>query len=375
MRMEYFSEASRLLPKRSHSTVSKRGCSLLIYSSNFHKVFSNASQRPYLHGKAGARYGIISFPHLAYISIYKTHCADLSPSSYFSPIAHGPTRLLGIVGFISLHVGFAFTLRLGTFFWVSGAMKRFFFLSFFHTLLICCSSGHPECTVAVLVLGRVSTSNVLIGSTLKPCKGRSSHQHSDSCRKDRAAHLHFRSCATTCTQEEASQSIATSLEGVLLTSHYMNNRLFFSLQVLASFYIASLVVAAIGFNTATLEDHPETRWTDHLLPAALSLGIDQNWALFAPYPPDTDYWLAIRGISPTAREFEIFRNGGLFTWHESALSWEQPARFSTGFYNHRWVKYWESYVEPDYSSLKPFFHRWLCREWNLRHQSDDSRYY
>lgn len=45
--------------------------------------------------------------------------------SYFSPILHGPFRLIGVVGFIGLHCGFGFALRLGSFFWVSGMMGHY----------------------------------------------------------------------------------------------------------------------------------------------------------------------------------------------------------------------------------------------------------
>ena len=139
--------------------------------------------------------------------------------------------------------------------------------------------------------------------------------------------------------------------------------------------MASMIIGAIGWNLSGLdaEDAKLPRFSDSLARIGEYVGIDQNWGMFAPKPPSVDWWIVIECFSPTNKTFEVFRNSGLFNWKPSAINFNPPSPFYAPFYNHRWSKYWEAYVEISYESLRPTFSLWLCNNWNSRYSEPDKQ--
>lgn len=138
--------------------------------------------------------------------------------------------------------------------------------------------------------------------------------------------------------------------------------------------IAAIVVGALGWNLTSMDGkEKKDRWTDSILPWGSVLAMDQNWGMFAPSPPDSDQWFIIKCTSPSGKEFELFRNSGLFSWEGSEVSFDPPVPFHKPFYNHRWCKYWEAFMDWDYREIRPGFRAWLCREYNRRQTDPDNK--
>ena len=53
------------------------------------------------------------------------------------------------------------------------------------------------------------------------------------------------------------------------------------------------------------------------------------------------------------------------------MSFDIPDPFIKAWYNHRWAKYWETYVDKFYSEVRGDLARWVCQEWNSRHEPSD----
>ena len=69
-----------------------------------------------------------------------------------------------------------------------------------------------------------------------------------------------------------------------------------------------MCAAALGWNITTTYTEgmkvPE-RWSDSVFPLGERLGIDQNWGMFAPRPPEGDYWFVIECLDVSGGTFEV----------------------------------------------------------------------
>lgn len=66
-----------------------------------------------------------------------------------------------------------------------------------------------------------------------------------------------------------------------------------------------MVLGVLGWNINTMYEEPPFKWTDKLYPLGERLGIDQNWGMFAPRPPEGDYWFVIECLSVSGDTFEV----------------------------------------------------------------------
>src|SRR5258706_1539815 len=93
------------------------------------------------------------------------------------------------------------------------------------------------------------------------------------------------------------------------------------------------------------------------------LGVDQLWDMFAPFPAKDDGWYVIPGKLRNGAVVDLFRAG-------KPVDFAKPNYASLEYKNHRWRNYMELLRNAEY--LQPVYGRYLCREWNRRHQGADS---
>jgi len=124
----------------------------------------------------------------------------------------------------------------------------------------------------------------------------------------------------------------------------------------------------VGFNDySTPSDFKSIAWLLHL---------DQSWSMFSPRPPNVQWYYIIQSELDNGTVGELFREEGLFRWELNPMSWSRPDPVWRSFKNHRWFKYYENGINTHSQNelLRLNFGRYLCREYNSRHRSEDHLY-
>lgn len=99
---------------------------------------------------------------------------------------------------------------------------------------------------------------------------------------------------------------------------------------------------------------------------------DQNWNMFSPHPPKASWWYTIEAERVNTKKFELFHNGGLFTWEGSdIINDDPPPDWGKAFGNHRWFKFFENGFNQNHEHLRLSFGRYVCREYNARHSGGE----
>jgi len=113
----------------------------------------------------------------------------------------------------------------------------------------------------------------------------------------------------------------------------------------------------------------QTQWTTQVL------HLDQKWNMFSPQPPTVGGWHIIEGILQDTT-LELHRNRGMFEWKGIPLGdWGPPDSIPETLGNHRWFKFYEvANAHEEHSSIRRYWGRFICREWNKRHQGREKLY-
>ncbi|HXV28005.1 MAG TPA: HTTM domain-containing protein, partial [bacterium] len=130
----------------------------------------------------------------------------------------------------------------------------------------------------------------------------------------------------------------------------MENLLAFCLIVYVLFWDFAVVHFKFGLP-------PQGEWF-----ARLS-GLEQGWGMFSP-PMTDDGWYVIPGKLKNGKEIDLFKGG-------APLSWEKPAVVRTTYKNERWRKYMMNLWYGSNADYRLYYGRYLCRDWNSRHQGDE----
>lgn len=94
--------------------------------------------------------------------------------------------------------------------------------------------------------------------------------------------------------------------------------------------------------------------------------IDQQWAMFSPFPMKDDGYYVIEGkIKDKPNTW-----GNILTLEMGRPSFEKPELGSQVWSNQRWRKYIMNIWMASNSGHRLYYARWLCRQWNERHPSD-----
>jgi predicted DCC family thiol-disulfide oxidoreductase YuxK len=94
--------------------------------------------------------------------------------------------------------------------------------------------------------------------------------------------------------------------------------------------------------------------------------LDQGWSIFAPAPPRDDGWYVIPGKLKDGSEVDVLR--GL----EKPVSWEKPTMQERNalYGDMHWRTFFIALNRAIGKKLYPTYARYLCREWNSKHQGN-----
>jgi len=127
---------------------------------------------------------------------------------------------------------------------------------------------------------------------------------------------------------------------------------------------AFALMGAFWWNMQTIDDR-----FDMLQPwrrLAVSVRLDQKWNMFAPYPLKEDGWYVIPGTLRNGEQVSLFQAP-----HREPPDWEKPEDVSATYPNQRWRKYMMNIWLKKYNDQRVHYGRYLCRRWNSRHSGGE----
>jgi hypothetical protein len=90
------------------------------------------------------------------------------------------------------------------------------------------------------------------------------------------------------------------------------------------------------------------------------LKLEQYWGMFSPNIYKTDGWYIYRGIKPNDSIWDMYNN-------KAGLDKTKPADIDKMYPSDRWRKFAENYQKDDYNFMRPYYCKYLIREWNKKH--------
>lgn len=96
----------------------------------------------------------------------------------------------------------------------------------------------------------------------------------------------------------------------------------------------------------------------------LMLRLYANWGMFAPNPPSDSGWFIIAGRQKNGQEIDV--------WNDvSPVNWEKPELPSATYRTQRWRKFLDNIINPRHAVVRPYFLKWVCRDWNENHDEEE----
>lgn len=139
-------------------------------------------------------------------------------------------------------------------------------------------------------------------------------------------------------------------------------------------FILGCALFALSWNASNLGSPIHIPYKHNWI--AFVFHIDQFWGMFSPHPPKAHWYYVIQAQGDTGEEFELFRNEGIFKWEgNKPFSFDKPSPFHLSFKNHRWYKFFEMGFNGDHhENIRLNFGRWICREYNSVHSGKERLY-
>jgi hypothetical protein len=100
----------------------------------------------------------------------------------------------------------------------------------------------------------------------------------------------------------------------------------------------------------------------YVQPISQVLRLDQKWGMFAPFVFRDDGWYVMEGKVAKGK-IDIYQMG-------APISYVKPDLVVDRVKNDRWRKYQENILFRDRAYLRPYYCRWLLKEWNKKAKRD-----
>lgn len=128
--------------------------------------------------------------------------------------------------------------------------------------------------------------------------------------------------------------------------------------------LAGLFLAFVLFQNLTTVPGLALRMPDGLAALRQTMGLYQNWTMFAPHPEMTSAWPVILGELKDGSVVDVYNK------RAGIPSWSKPELVSAVYRNYRWRKYLSIMEDLSYETESNRFAqnyaRYLCRSWNAK---------
>lgn len=127
--------------------------------------------------------------------------------------------------------------------------------------------------------------------------------------------------------------------------------------------VAAVLAVYTAYGTAFAATHKGNLEGDQFNPM-LMLRLYANWGMFAPNPPNTSGWFVIVGQRANGTELDV--------WNDNdPVDWSRPELPSATYRSQRWRKFLDNITNSRHAVVRPYFLRWLCKDWNESHDETD----
>jgi len=99
---------------------------------------------------------------------------------------------------------------------------------------------------------------------------------------------------------------------------------------------------------------------NELMSVVHTLRLEQSWGMFSPSVLKDDGWFVYQGICSNGQQYELLTE-------QEDVSFDKPEHPLRAYESDRWRKFGENYVFNNNNHMRPYFCRYLLREWNPRH--------
>jgi len=243
----------------------------------------------------------------------------MGPILLFWPIFPGIARILGILSFIGLHLGFGSSLNLGPFPLIS--------------------------VTAVLPFLPAVFWDKLIPSNLKNSKmilaGKSFFESGVFMKKWAERDARLPSCS-----------------GVIVANESFSH---VGLKRPVNLVLIFFIIYIFIWNMGTV--YPAWEIQNPARRIGVVLGFEQTWNMFSP-PLRDDGWYVIPGKLKNGSEVDLFREG-------KPVSWEKPKRVALMYQTERDRKYMMNLWLASNKDYRLYYGKYLCRDWNSRNTGEE----
>ena len=308
------------------------------------------------------------FPEILALMTFGTYWFEaLGILLLFSPVLTGRLRTAGVLGYVLLHLGIRLTMTLGLFQWIAALAMVCFLPAWFWGKapaigrILSYRAGYER---------RYQWLNARLSRTLVPLPGalRLSPMMAWQAPPTVAAAQTSGMSDVAARRSPAGVNPGAGPGGPAKTLD-VGGPVTLRSSIWANLLAAFFLVYIFAFNLSTISDF---RIPPPLAPIGSLLRLEQKWSMFSPYPNKRDGWFVIPGELRDGRQVELSAvTLGDFAIQEG-VSWEKPERVADTFKDLHWRKYMVNLVDPQHADLRLYFGRYVCREWDARHDGGEN---
>lgn len=299
-----------------------------------------------------------------------------------------PTRLLGVLLMIGMHVGFRVGLEIGMFVYISSACWVFWIPSGFWDRLsgwilsrrpaemrIAIAPGASHTHTKLLRLLRELL--ILPRAELVEAREEDLDALADArwvvLRPDGKVHRRsaalksmFRASPLLFPLDFLAPALYFVFSGRIagwLADRMLQRRLRWRSTIIAQLIAATLIGYVFLWNLTGLKP-PSYEMPPKYKRVAWTLRLDQKWSMFAPFPMKSDGWFVLPGTLRNGETVDI--------WTLEPVTFDKPELGSTWYPGQRWRKYLMNLWQARYKAHRLHFGRYMCRVWNRTHSEGET---
>ena len=143
---------------------------------------------------------------------------------------------------------------------------------------------------------------------------------------------------------------------------FYETKLNYVLKSVMNGFLAFIIFFCVLYNLGYIPSF-NYKLSDKMVYLTNSLKLEQYWGMFSPNVYKTDGWYIYRGIKQNDSIWDIYND-------KPGLDKTKPTDIDKMYPTDRWRKFAENFQKNDYNFMRPYYCKYLIREWNKKHQEN-----
>ncbi len=144
-----------------------------------------------------------------------------------------------------------------------------------------------------------------------------------------------------------------------LSSAYYKTRTAVALKTTRTVFLVLITVFCLFYNIGFIESF-RYALDDRSAYVANLFKLEQYWGMFSPNVYKTDGWYVYKGIKSNDSIWDIYND-------KPGLDLTKPKDIDKMYPSDRWRKFAENYEKNGYNFMRPYYCKYLIKEWNKKH--------